>query len=371
MKIKIAKNEILKAVTIAESIISTKSINTILLNCLIKVSLNKIEVISTNNEISLFTTLKATSSKDGSFLVNGKKMASILRELPEDEVIIKVTESKVIEINTENKQIKGDYKLIGLVADEYPEIETFAENNLIEIKQNSFKEMISKVVYAASIEVVRPAYNGVFFKLNEEGEMNAVATDSARMAIYNEKIEKKEQSFEAIVPLKTIPHLTSLLEGEEKMFFSFEKNRCFFKIDNTKIISRLINERFPNYKDVLSANYLFKAKVEKDDFLASLKRIVIFTKEPIYKVDLIFKGENLTIETQTPELGEAREELIIQSLFKEEIVIRINAQLIIEALKKISEKAIELTITGNSQPVIIKPIEKQNYISVVMPFQKK
>ena len=373
MKIQISKEKLLKALTIADSIISSKNINALLFNCLFNVKKNEIEIISNNTETITYTTLEASSDQENSFTVNGKKMATILREFPDDQVVIEVNESMILDLKSQSEKLKGNYKLIGTLADDYPEIEKFVEDNLIKLEQSFLKKIINKVIYAASLDSIKPAYNGVCLKIDPQGNLTAVSTDSKRMAFYTTTIENPlKEKHEIIIPLKTISQIAALLNKGE-VFLSFDKKRFFVQIDETKIISRIVDESFPNYKSILESKILFKTKIEKEDLLSALKRVMIFTKEPTYRVTLIFKGENLTIKAKTPEIGEAQEELQIQSLHKEELSLQLNAYYLTEALKRIETSALECSLTGINTPLLITPFKdsqpQKDELVVIMPFK--
>ena len=372
MVIHIDNESLFKSINIADSIISSKNINTILSNCLFNVSKNSIEIISTDNEIALRTKVEAKSDKAISFAVNGKKFSSILKELPHDDLSITVNESLSIDITSRSKDVKGHYTLIGLAADEFPEIPHFMEDNSIEVEQAVFKEMIRKVIYAASTDTIKPVFNGIFLISDAKGNVSSVSTDSRRLAIITRSV-KQDISFGdgIIIPLKTVHEVYRLLESSGNCKFSYNNNQCFFKIANTEIISRIVDGQFPNYRQVLPKEYMLEIEVETKKLLDSVKRAMIFTREPANKIIMNVQSNKIVIQASTPELGEAEEEIAVKSNKDEKISIGINAQFLIDALKEVDSDLIKCGITGQMSPVTIIPTNDNNYTSIIMPIQIK
>ncbi len=372
MVIKIDKESLLKSINIADSIISSKNINTILANCLFNISKNTIELISTDNEIAIRTKVEAQSDKEITFAANGKKFSSILKELPNDELSVTVNESLSINITSKSKDVKGHYTLIGLAADEFPEIPHFVEENSIEIDQGILKEMIRKVIYAALNDTIKPVFNGIFFISDTKGNMTAVSTDSRRLALISRTIQKDISFGDGIIiPLKTVNEVYRLLETSGTCKFSYNNNQCFFKIGNTEVISRIVDGQFPNYKQVLPKEHMLEIEVETKKLFDSVKRAMIFTREPANKIIFNISNNKIVIQASTPELGEAEEEISVKSNKNEKISIGINAQFLIEALKEVDSENIKCGITGQMSPVTITPLNDGNYISIIMPIQIK
>jgi DNA polymerase III subunit beta len=372
MNIHVDKDALLKSINIADSVISSKNINTILSNCLFKVTKSSIEILSTDNEIAIRTKLPAQADKSVSFAANGKKFASILKELPSDELSINVNDSLLIDITSKSKDVKGHYTLIGLTSEEFPEIPSFMEDNSIEIEQGMLKEMIRKVIYAASNDTIKPVFNGIFFISNTKGHVSAVATDSRRLALITRSV-KQEINFGdgIIIPLKTVNEVSRILESSGACRFSFNNNQCFFRIGNTEIISRIVDGQFPNYRQVLPKEFMFEMEVATKKLYDSVKRAMIFSREPANKIILNLQNNKIVIQASAPELGEAEEELAVKSSKDEKISIGINAQFLIDSLKEVESEFITCGITGQMSPVTINPVNDDNFISIIMPIQIK
>ncbi len=372
MKIITNKENLLKAIITADSIISSKNVNTILANCFFKISKTNIEIISTDNEIAVKSKLNVESDGETEFIANGKKFLELLKEMPNDDIILEINDNKLIDVKTKSKSIMGSYKFIGAISEEYPEINTSIENNAIEIEQSILKDMIKKVIYAASTDTIKPVFNGIYFISEQKGSLTAVSTDSRRLSVITRKIENEINIEEGIIiPLKTIHEIYRTLEGSGICRFAFNKKQCAIKIGETEILSRITDGQFPNYKQVIPKDHVLSAIINTKNLYASIKRSIVFTKEPANKIILNFNNNKLTIEANAPELGESVEEVEILNDNNINISLGINSHFLIDALKEIESSNVICAITGQMSPVKLSSENDKNHISIIMPLQIK
>ena len=370
MKITINKETILKAINIAESVISSKNINTILSNCLFNIYENGIEIISTDNEMAVKTAINAVTDGDFSFTTNGKKLSAIIKELPDEDVSLNVDKSMTINIKSSN--VKGSYTIYGTSSDEFPRFPEIANENSIEIEQAVFKEMIKKVIYAAAIDTIKPIFNSIFITSDKAGSITAIATDSRRLSMITREIDSEAFIGEGIIiPLKTINEVYKLLTNSGICKISFDSKQCHFVINETEIISRVVEGQFPNYKQIIPKEYSHRSVIETAKILDSVKRAMIFTREPANKIIMTFYKDLLQIEASTPELGQAEEELNVESDNKEKIYLGINSHFLFDSLRQIDSFSFTCGITGQMSPVTLIPDDDKNFISVIMPIQIK
>jgi len=372
MIIEVDRDKLLRSINIADSIITSKQVSTILSNCLMNVTRDQIEILSTDNEIGIRTRLDVSADSDGSFTIYGRKLSGILKELPAGIVVLDVNKDYLIDIRTKEGKVKGHYTLIGTVSDEFPEIPTYSDEDFIEIEQPVLKEIIRRVVYAAATDTIKPVFNGVYLLSESAGTLTAVATDSRRLSMTSMKIsEDIDLKDGVIIPLKTINEILRLLNTSGVCKFFIGENQCFFRINETEVISRVVEGNFPNYKQVIPKEHVIKAVVNKESILESLRRAMIFTREPANKIVISIKMDYLRIEVKTPDLGEAEEELSIETDGDYEITIGVNVQFLIDSIREIDSSIIQLSITGEKSPITVTPVDDEDYTSVIMPIQIK
>jgi len=372
MKITVDKESLCKAIVAAESAVSVKNLNTLLSNCLFNVTKDEIEIISTDNEIAIKTRVEVISDGAMSFLVNGKKFSSILKELPSGELELHVKDNLQIDISSTFKDIKGKYSIIAADSANYPEIPEFIENNSIEIEQSILREMLKKVIYAASRDTIKPVFNGIYFVVENGNTITTVSTDSRRLSMISRVLDVSVSNIEGfIIPLKTVNEIYKMLESVGICNFTVANNQCFFRIGKTDIISRIVDGQFPNYKHVIPKDHIIETVIETKSFLDSIRRVIIFTNEPSYKTILNFSAGKLVINASTTDVGEAVEEITLENAFESSITLGINAQFLIDSLREIDSSHVKCSITGQMNPLTLTPQDDTNYVSVIMPIQIK
>ena len=372
MIIEVDKEILLHSINIADSIISSKQVNTILSNCLFNVYKDEIEIVSTDNEIGIRTKLKAVSDSEGSFTLYGKKLAGLLRELPNGLIKIDVNEKFLVDVKTKGGEVNGHYTLIGMGSEEFPEIPAYQDEEVIEIEQSVLKELIRRVVFAASVDVIKPIFNGIYLISELPGQITAVASDSRRLSMTRINISNNfEIKNGVIIPLKTVNEIFQLLMSDGLCKFYIGENQCFFKIGNTEVVSRIIDGKFPNYSQVIPREYKIKSVLPREKFLETLNRVKTFTREPAHIIIIHLSKDNMRIEAKTTDIGECEENLNIKSNSNENISIGINVQFLIDAVREIDASSIIIGVTGDMSPVAVYPEETDDYISVVMPIKIK
>lgn len=370
MLITVNKEMLLKALGIADSVISSKNVNTILSNSLFTITQNSIQITATDNEIAVKTVIDASADNNMSFTTYGKKFINILRELPDEEISLNIDESMVISLKSKN--IKGSYTLYGTDSTDYPELPEVKMDNTVEIEQAVLKEMIKKVIYAAATDSIKPVFNSLYIVSEKPGTITAIATDSRRLSMVTRSIDNEAFIGEGIIiPLKTIHEINRLLSNSGTCKISFDSNQCYFKIDNTEIITRIVDGQYPNYKQIIPREYSLKSVIQTSLIHDSVKRAMIFTREPANKIVMSFNKDILKIQANTPELGNAEEEIDIESDSSNKYIIGINAQFLLDTLRHIDSYSFVCGITGQMSPLTIIPEDDKNFISVIMPIQIK
>jgi DNA polymerase-3 subunit beta len=372
MIITIEKDILQKALSTAESVISSKNVNTILSTCLVKVMENELVVLSTDNEIAVRTRISSVNKGTGSFTVNAKKFSGILKEFPSEELNLNINDQYVIRIEGTSGKVKGHYELVGMGEEDFPEIPEFQLDNAMEIEQPVLRDIIRKISYAASHDTIKPIFNGIHFHTEKGNLLVAVATDSRRLSLIYRGLESVIDMQEGIIiPLKTVNEIAKLLDARGSCLLSVKENQCFIRIDDTEVISRLVDGQFPNYRQVIPKEYVISAEVETKRFIETLRRLLVVTREPANKIIMNFAGNRLNIEAHTPEVGIGEEELPLVSNSEEEISIGVNAVFMIDALKEIDSEFVRCTITGQMSPITLRPMDDDNQTAVVMPIQIK
>jgi DNA polymerase-3 subunit beta len=229
---------------------------------------------------------------------------------------------------------------------------------------------INQVAFAAAINTTRPILTGVYFQISKD-ELKMVATDSYRLAEKTLKTKNASGDISCIVPSKTILELGTILglvKDESEVEVIVSKNQIFFGIDKIKITSRLIEGQFPNYQQVIPKELKTKTTLNASELSLVLKRINLFAKENNNKVLLKVDSEGLTVTTDTTQYGVG--EIKIRSEVEGgENEIALNSQFLLDVLGNIGTNEAVFELGEKTNPAILKPSEKNDYIHIVMPLK--
>ncbi len=367
MKIKTNKQEILNSLQIAQFFISTGSTLPLLSNILFEAEGEYLNLTATDMDISAKIKCKVENISEEGKTTIPKKIISTIKEFPEAEINMESDKNDVINL----KCGKSSYKIPGLPADDFPAL-ALDDKALekIKIPRMLLKDIISKIAYAALKDSTKRNLNGVFFRF-ENNMLEAVATDAHRLAYYKTEIKDSVKAkFDYIIPLKTINEVYKVLDDEEKEIeINFYKKLIEFKMDNIDIISRVIDENYPNYNQVIPKEFNMQAVINKNELASALRRATTISTEKAKIVLFRFEKNKLFLNVSTSDEGEGFEEIDIK-YEDEPLEVSYNAAYITDVLKAIQEEEIEIKLKSSMNPGILKPAGDENFIYVIMPIRK-
>jgi DNA polymerase III subunit beta len=370
MKLTIKKEEILKGLQRIQGVVEKKNTMPILSNMLLTAEANSVEIVATDLEIGLRGRYAAEVEKPGAVTVSAKKMYEIVRELPAEDVQIKVEDGNWVKILSGQSQ----FKLVGLPKDEYPALPDVAEEGMIVIDGDTLRDMIKKTLYSVGENDARYVLNGLFVHMSQtKGGLNIrmVGTDGHRLSMIDRIVDAKHKEESLIIPKKAMMELRRLLEEDTpkaELRLGFSKNHALFKRDGLVMVSKLIDGNYPNYQQVVPAKSTKKVIVPKDVFTHAVKRVSILSKEKTNAVKLQLEKDRLVLSTNNPEVGEASEELAVD--YKGDgVAIGFNSRYLMDVLSAMDRQTIALELNDSLSPCLITEEGDEHYKCVVMPMR--
>ncbi len=371
MKIVCSKFDLSKGIQTVQNVVSTKTTLPILSHILMETKENQLRLASTDLETGIECLIPAKILEEGGITVPARKLGEIVRELPESEVNITVNE-KIITLDCQ----KGVFKFSGLGREDFPELPQLEEKRSFTLRQDILKEMFKKTSFAVSHDETRYALNGTFFVIRDN-KLKLVATDGRRLA-YIERGVKLPQNLETevIVPTKASNEVSRILdEGKGDLKIILGENQIAFQLDNIRLVSRLIEGHFPDYQKVIPKKHKERIMLEREPFLLALKRVAVLTSEKSSSVRLDISKNRMLLTTTSPEVGEAREELVLD-YEGEDISVAFNPVYMISFLKNEGEEKIYLELTDSLSPGLMRPAgsdrgrsAEEKYLYVIMPMK--
>ncbi len=365
MKICVEKSQFADELRLFQGIFEKKSLMDILQNIKITAEENgMLELVATDLEIGLSSSIPVEVNEPGTFTVNGKDLYDLISKMPDGNV--EISENNDLQVIITNERKTSKYKLLGLQSSDYPQLPESDFSTSIKIQMKKFGSIINKSYYIISPEM-KFNLGGALLTI-VENRLEMAATDGHRLAyLFFNQDEFVPEPLEFIVSRKTLLELTKICE-EGELEFSFDKNNLFFKYQNRILSSRIIDQKFPNYKAVIPESTQLRAIVKAEDLLQTLRRVLIF-KTRNNGVVFNFSENKLVIERTTPEKGEAHEELDIQYT-ELPLHVAFNGNFLIDFLTHVDAVEIEISMNDSESSFIFKPLgdsEDIDFIYVVMP----
>ena len=262
---------------------------------------------------------------------------------------------------------EGVYKIIGLPDEEFPQLPS-VEGEALQIGGETLRDVLQKTEFAASTEEVRYFLNGLYFNFLEHGT-EVVATDGKRLALARcEPFTSPGEANGFIVPLKAVREIARTFVDAGEVSISVFENQILFTDGNATLTTRLVEGDYPKYEKIIPESTEGKAVVSKDGILSATRRVALLSNPKNYSICLEIDSEQVQVSARTPELGEAHETLPVESSTGN-ARIGFDARLLIEALSHIETESLALEFSGELNPVLIKPVADENYISLIMPMR--
>jgi DNA polymerase III subunit beta len=367
MKFIVNSAYLLKQLSNINGVITTNPVVPILENFLFELDKGALTVTASDLQTSMITEVQVESKEKGSIAVPARILLDTLKNLPEQPVTFSIDESTYsIEIISDN----GRYKLSGENATDFPKVPSVSNDFTAEISTEVLARAINNTIFATSNDELRPAMTGVYVSLGDKNS-TFVATDGHRLVRYRRADVKSENGNSIIIPRKALNLLKATLPTENmEVSLNFNMSNAYFKFGNIKMICRLIDERFPDYDNVIPTQNNITMTIERSDLLGALKRISIYANKTTHQVRLRITGSELQISAEDLDFSNEANERLSCDHDGEDIEIGFNAKFLIEMLTNMDSDKIKLTMSAPNKAGVILPAEKdssEDILMLVMP----
>lgn len=378
MKIISLQENLKKGISIV-SHLTSKNINLpILNNILIKADKGNIDLIATNLEIGIIHSVRGKIENPGEITIDAKIINEYINFLPQEKIIFDVKDENIkIECSNYKTKIKGES------SKEFPLLPEVEEGNIINISLTDFRKALSQVVFAVSKSESRIELSGVLLEISDD-KLFMVATDSYRLAekiveIDIEKNKNLEDINKIIIPAKTAQEVLriasnlsdDLNSSEKKVKLYINENQIVFKLDDSKIISRLISGQYPDYKQIIPEKKETELIVSRQEIIRAIKASSIFSKSGINDINISVNSEKkeIIISSLSSQTGESVINLNGEIKGKNND-ITLNFRYLLDGLNNIDSDNIRLFIVDNNTPCVIKNEKEDLYLYIVMPIKQ-
>ena len=365
MKFVCNRGDLLKEISIAQEIISSRNTLSILSNVMLDTYEGKLTVRATDLKVSFETVIPVDTQIPGSTTVFCDKFLGILRSLPDGEVEYELQDQR---LNIRPMFKKIDFQLKSIAGEKYPELQDISNDSYFELPQADLLEMISQTLFAVSDDETRYFMNGVFME-NIDGKLVMVATDGRRLSYISKKIDPEIQKFDGvIVPPKALNLVKKLSSGEGNLSLAVTDKNIFIKFDNQRLSSNLIEGQFPNYSRVIPENQEQQINVNKSELMDALVRVALLVEQKSRRVYITVNENNLLLHSEESEIGVAREEIACE-YEGPETSLAVNYQFLLEPLRVMDEETVAMKFTDSRKAISLVPLVEKEYVHVIAPMQ--
>ena len=367
MKIKLVQNKLSKALNSVSKITGgARASLPILSNVLIRVDEKRVSLVTTNLDMAIINYLPSTGSEKGTITVPAKLIADFVSNLPSGSDVELLGEDTKLTIKS------GEYTSIinGTVADDFPELPDIDTEKVVTIKiaADMFKEAISQVIVAASNDTTRPALTGVYFNTFEDA-LYFASTDGYRLAECK-VVEKISESVSVIIPSASLRAVVGLMgDACEEVELLIDESQIRFRFGDIEITSKLIDGSFPDYRQLIPKESEVNLELKKDELTRVTKLAALFAREVGGSIVCLANktDQDFSIASVANELGENSSK--INTKVDIDGKVTLNSRFLLDALGTIYGDKIEFKFSNNLNPIILRAVNNDNYIHIIMPLK--
>src|SRR5919202_1508321 len=338
MRFTISREKLQEGLTAVAATVPAKTTLPVLANILIETTDKGIRLSGTDLDIAVSTEVSADVDAQGAITIPAKKLQEIARELPPSPVKIASAGEQRITLDCG----RSHFKILGLPRDEFPSFPAVRFDKSWRVRSGDLQKLIGHTAFAVSTEESRPILNGVLWELRPD-RMRMVATNGHRLAKMELPISSAgAPSSDLIVPPKALEQIRRLFPAEEELEIARGDNHLGFRSPFTSVFTRLIEGPYPPYEQVIPKDNEKIAVAEKASLTSALKRMSVIASDQTHRIRLAFNAGMLKFSVQTPDLGDATDELPVRYT-GDPLEIGFNASYLLEILRYIPTDEVKLT----------------------------
>jgi len=371
MKFKINRDHFTNGLTQVLNVVGSKATMPILSNVLIEAEKDAISLTTTNLDLGIRCKIKAEVKESGSVTLPVKRLATIVRELPNLDVVLDASPNHQVKITSGG----SNFKIMGIGKEEFPPLPEFSDEKSYTLDQSELVTMLQCVAYAQSTDETRYILNGVYFNF-KDAKLSVVATDGRRLALTSKEIEIPEgHAGSIILPAKTVAELLRMLDKGPKVKISFNDRRAAFQItvekdsptgllDSIYLYSKVVEGNYPNYNQVIPKETHQRIKLERELFHQCVHRAALVCSEKSNSVKIKLSSNLLEVMAQSPDFGEAHESMAI-AYSGPDLQVAFNPNFIVDPLKALTKDEVFFELKDEVSPGVFKTLD--NFLCVIMP----
>ncbi len=378
MKFSCKTQDLLAGLQLVSRAIGTEQVLPILQNILIHVEGKCCTMSATNLELSIVTSFEVVIENEGSITVPAKAILNFIQYNQDDEVLLETSEGTQLKLHS--KRAKA--VIAGEAASGFPTIAGIQKETTLSLPIGPLLGALNLVTFACARTTSRPVISGVFVQA-EKGKITLVGTDSYRLSEYKIDVEGDPGDISCIIPAKFLEELKSVIalekgkvgddektkkEGLKNIEVALGSQQIEVHVGHTKLLSRLIDGKFPDYHQVLPKEKKTSAVLSVKDLLSAVKRMHYFAKEQSNNITFTLTKSSLHIATKQTQLGRD-ESTIYADITGGENKIAISSTYLIDFLSRIGDETVVLELSDKMHPAVFRLPSGDPYLHLIMPLR--
>ena len=353
MKFIVSSNYLLKQLQVLGGVINNSNTLPILDNFLFELEHSKLTVSASDLETTMASTLVVESESEGSVAIPAKLLLETLKTFPEQPLTFVIEDNNTIEISSNH----GKYALAYASADEFPKEISLDNASTTVVSADILATAISKTIFAAGNDDLRPVMSGVFFQFSTES-LTFVATDAHKLVKYSRTDVKADETAEFIMPKKPLNLLKGILAGsDDTVSIEYNDSNAKFSFENSVLICRLIDGKYPNYEAVIPKENPNHLTISRNQFLNSVRRVSIFSNKTTHQIRLKIAGAELNISAEDIDYSNKAEERLTCDYQGDDMQIGFNSRFLSEMLSNLNADDVQLEMSMPNRAGILTPID--------------
>ena len=372
MKVTVLQESLARGLSIVSRAVSPRSTLPVLSNVLVASDEGRLRLSATNLELGITCWIGARIEEEGSTTVPARTFADLVGTLPQEQVSLNLataTQTLNVRCGASNTDIKC------IDAQEFPPLPVPDMEGAILLNVADFKDMISQVVFAASVDEARPVLMGVL--VNVDGDsVTMAAADGFRLSVRKGTLSQPApQPLTAIIPARALGELARIAsDGNEMISMVMPKGRgqVIFRMKEVELVSQLIDGAFPDYQQIIPRSYKSRTILSTPALLKACKQAEIFAREGsnVARLDIKSAGDlepgAVEISAQSEETG-SNETIVAATIEGIGLLIAFNVKYMREVLEVIKSPNVALETSAANAPGVIRPVGEDNFLHVIMP----
>ncbi|GHC58668.1 DNA polymerase III subunit beta [Ulvibacter litoralis] len=353
MKFIVSSSYLLKQLQVLGGIINSNNTLPILDNFLFDLDQKSLTVSASDLETTISSKLEVESNESGVVCIPARLLLDTLKTFPEQPLTFTIEENNTVEISSNH----GKYALAYANGEEFPTAVELKDPSATKLQGDILATAISKTIFASGNDDLRPVMSGVFFQFSTES-LTFVATDAHKLVKYTREDVQASQVAEFIMPKKPLNLLKSILAGsEDEVTIEYNESNAKFTFDNTEMICRLIDGKYPNYEAVIPKENPNQLSIDRNQFLNSVRRVSIFSNKTTHQIRLKIAGAELNISAEDVDYSNKAEERLTCDYQGDDMQIGFNSRFLTEMLNNLTSDEVSLEMSLPNRAGILTPVD--------------